>query len=54
MGLVLGVLFTTGCYIGCKNCHSKVKLLPRQFHLFFAIEHAQKLKSLVEVAENLC
>ena len=25
-----------------------------KFHLFFAIEHAQKLKSLVEVAENPC
>ena len=25
-----------------------------KFHLFFAIEHAQKLKSLVKVAENPC
>ena len=25
-----------------------------KFHLFFAIEHAQKLKSLVNVAENPC
>ena len=55
MGLVLGVLFTTGFYIGCKKIVIlKSNYCQGKFHLFFAIEHAQKLKSLVEVAENPC
>ena len=49
MGLVLGVLFTTGFYIGCKKIVIlKSNYCQGKFHLFFAIEHAQKLKSLVK------
>ena len=49
MGLVLGVLFTTGFYIGCKKIVIlKSNYCQGKFHLFFAIEHVQKLKSLVK------
>ena len=49
MGLVLGVLFTTGfLYRLQKIVILKSNYCQGKFHLFFAIEHAQKLKSLVK------
>ena len=57
--------FNNGFSFGCVIYHrflyrlQKIVILKSnycqgKFHLFFAIEHAQKLKSLVEVAENPC
>ena len=57
--------FNIGCSFGCVIYHrflyrlQKIVILKSnycqgKFHLFFAIEHAQKLKSLVKVAENPC
>ena len=57
--------FNNGFSFGCVIYHrflyrlQKIVILKSnycqgKFHLFFAIEHAQKLKSLVKVAENPC
>ena len=57
--------FSNGFSCGCVIYHrflyrlQKIVILKSnycqgKFHLFFAIEHAQKLKSLVKVAENPC
>ena len=56
MGLVLGVLFNLPqvLYRLQKIVILKSNYCQGKFHLFFAIEHAQKLKSLVKVAENPC
>ena len=57
--------FSNGFSFGCVIYHrflyrlQKIVILKSnycqgKFHLFFAIEHAQKLKSLVKVVENPC
>ena len=57
MGFVLGVLFTTGFLYRLQKIvilKSNYMYCQGKFHLFFANEHAQKLQSLVKVAENPC